>query len=101
MKSNSKITEPTAQENTVIEQQAVEDNTVLTDVQLQEMKPASEVLSSSLLNKLKRGRPKASITKVSTTVRFTKETLEYFKSTGKGWQTRMDEVLTEYAKTHH
>lgn len=46
------------------------------------------------------GRPKSKVTKVSTTMRFDQETLDYFKSTGKGWQTRMSNVLTEYAKAH-
>jgi len=34
----------------------------------------------------------------------TKDTLvgvvDYFRSTGKGWQTRMDEVLKEYVVSH-
>ena len=42
-----------------------------------------------------RGKQKAP-TKVKTTVRFSPEVLEYFKGTGDGWQTRMDEVLREY-----
>ena len=33
---------------------------------------------------------------VSTTVRFDAEVLEYFRATGKGWQTRMNEVLRGY-----
>ena len=46
------------------------------------------------------GRPKATVTKVSTTLRFDASTLAYFKEQGKGWQTRMNEVLTEYVKAH-
>ncbi|MDE0907610.1 MAG: BrnA antitoxin family protein [SAR324 cluster bacterium] len=33
---------------------------------------------------------------VSTTVRFDAEVLEFFRATGKGWQTRMNEVLRGY-----
>ena len=33
---------------------------------------------------------------VLTTVRFDAEVLEFFRATGKGWQTRMNEVLRGY-----
>ncbi len=42
------------------------------------------------------GRPKAEVTKERITIRLDPEVLEYFRATGKGWQTRMDEVLREY-----
>ena len=34
--------------------------------------------------------------KVSVTVRFSPEVLDYFRGTGDGWQTRMDEALKRY-----
>ena len=34
--------------------------------------------------------------KVSVTVRFSPEVLDYFRATGDGWQTRMDEALKRY-----
>jgi uncharacterized protein (DUF4415 family) len=37
-------------------------------------------------------------TKEQVSVRYSPEVLEYFRSTGKGWQTRMDEVLQQYVK---
>ncbi|KJV06760.1 hypothetical protein VZ94_09250 [Methylocucumis oryzae] len=46
-----------------------------------------------------RGKQKAP-TKVSTTVRFSPEVLAYFRSTGKGWQKRMDDALKEWLKEH-
>ncbi len=39
------------------------------------------------------GRPKAETTKQSVTVRFDPEVVDYFKSGGPGWQTRMNDVL--------
>jgi uncharacterized protein (DUF4415 family) len=37
-------------------------------------------------------------TKVAVTVRYSAEVIEYFKSTGEGWQTRMNEALQDYVK---
>ena len=39
-------------------------------------------------------------TKVAVTVRYSAEVVEYFKSTGEGWQTRMNAALREWLKTH-
>lgn len=47
---------------------------------------------------LKRGRPKAAVKKVSTTIRLDADVLEAFKSTGHGWQTRINRVLREWLK---
>jgi len=46
------------------------------------------------------GRPKAEVTKDRITIRLSKEVTEYFRATGKGWQSRMDEVLREYVASH-
>jgi len=43
-----------------------------------------------------RGRPKSATTKQLVSVRYSREVLTYFKSTGEGWQSRMDRVLREY-----
>lgn len=43
-----------------------------------------------------RGRPKSETRKQLVSVRYSPEVLAYFKSTGEGWQTRMDGVLREY-----
>jgi uncharacterized protein (DUF4415 family) len=40
-----------------------------------------------------RGRPKSGNAKQLVSVRYSPNVLEYFKSTGQGWQSRMDEVL--------
>ena len=38
--------------------------------------------------------------KVLLSVRFSPEVVEYFKSTGEGWQTRMNEALKEWVASH-
>ena len=43
-----------------------------------------------------RGRPKSDNPKQLVSVRYSQEVLAYFKSTGDGWQSRMDGVLREY-----
>ena len=45
-----------------------------------------------------RGRPKAEVKKQLVSVRYSSEVLLYFKSTGAGWQSRMDKVLLDYVK---
>lgn len=43
-----------------------------------------------------RGRPKSENRKQLVSVRYSPEVLDYFKSTGEGWQSRMDGVLQQY-----
>ncbi len=43
--------------------------------------------------KVKRGRPKADATKISTTLRLDAEVLEAFKNDGAGWQSRINATL--------
>jgi uncharacterized protein (DUF4415 family) len=75
----------------------------LTRADIRAMRPAKDVLSKHLLGilpKRKRGErglqkePK----KISVTVRYSPEVVKYFKDTGEGWQTRMDDVLKNYIK---
>ncbi|PWC13410.1 hypothetical protein DDT56_15270 [Brenneria corticis] len=47
----------------------------------------------------KPGRPKGSA-KTTTTIRLDDEVLEAFRATGKGWQTRVNDVLKEWLATH-
>jgi uncharacterized protein (DUF4415 family) len=47
-----------------------------------------------------RGRPKSTNPKQLVSVRYSAEVLEYFKSTGEGWQSRMDGVLRQYVTRH-
>jgi uncharacterized protein (DUF4415 family) len=45
-----------------------------------------------------RGRPKSEKKKLLVSVRYSPEVLGYFKSTGEGWQSRMDSVLRAYVE---
>jgi uncharacterized protein (DUF4415 family) len=45
-----------------------------------------------------RGRPKSESKKLLLSVRYSPEVVAYFKSTGEGWQSRMDGVLREYVE---
>ena len=59
----------------------------LTDSQLKAMVPM-------------RGRPKSENKKLLVSVRYSPEVVAYFRSTGEGWQARMDGVLKQYVQRH-
>jgi uncharacterized DUF497 family protein len=53
-------------------------------------------LDSMVPLKALRGRPKSGKAKKLVSLRYSPEVLEYFRSTGEGWQARMDGVLKKY-----
>lgn len=67
--------------------------------------PDAQPLTSEQLNAMVpiralRGRPKSAKTKQLVSIRYSPEVLAYFKSTGEGWQSRIDKVLREYVVQH-
>ena len=44
--------------------------------------------------------PQQSPTKLAVTVRYNAEVIAYFKATGDGWQTRMNDALREWVAEH-
>jgi len=72
-------------------------------------RPATEVLpeilgpdvTAELLRRRpgQRGAQKAP-RKKSVTLRYSPEVIAYFRATGRGWQSRMDEALKEWIKMH-
>ena len=94
----SKISKrPTIQMPTVEEDKAITaaaksdpDAQPLTSTQLKAMVPIRAL----------RGRPKSEHKKLLLSVRYSQEVVEFFKSTGEGWQSRMDGVLREYVARH-
>ncbi|MBL0701209.1 MAG: BrnA antitoxin family protein [Desulfosarcina sp.] len=46
------------------------------------------------------GRPKLENRKQSLTIRLNPEVLYFFKSQGKGWQTRINDTLQNYVNSH-
>lgn len=75
----------------------------LTREDFKRSRPACEVVPE-ICRASREGRlrgPQKVPTKVQTTVRLSREVLNFFKSTGRGWQTRIDKALKEYVKSHH
>jgi uncharacterized protein (DUF4415 family) len=67
--------------------------------------PDAQPLSPSQLKamvpmKALRGRPKSENKKLLVSVRYSPEVVNYFKSTGEGWQSLMDSVLRRYVSRH-
>lgn len=83
---------PTAEEDTaiVLAARADLDAQPLTDAQLAAMVPMRSL----------RGRPKLESKKLLLSVRYSPEVVAFFKSTGEGWQSRMDGVLRKYVAKH-
>ena len=83
---------PTAAEDKAITAAAKSDPDAqpLTPAQLKAMVPLRSL----------RGRPKSANKKLLVSVRYSPEVVAYFKSTGEGWQSRMDGVLRQYVLRH-
>jgi uncharacterized protein (DUF4415 family) len=79
---------PTAREDRKIRAAAKADPDAqpLTSAQLKSMVPLRTV----------RGRPRSKKKKLLVSIRYSVEVVEYFRSTGEGWQSRMDGVLRAY-----
>ena len=88
----STILMPTAEEDKVITAAAKSDPDAqpLTTKQLKAMVPIRAL----------RGRPRSENKKLLVSVRYSPEVVAYFKSTGEGWQSRMDGVLRKYVTRH-
>jgi uncharacterized protein (DUF4415 family) len=86
------IVPPTPEEDAEIVAAALNDPDAqpLTDAQLAAMVPIRAMS----------GRPKTESTKVLLSVRYSPEVVAFFKSTGAGWQSRMDAVLRDYVDRH-
>lgn len=68
------------------------------DPDAQPLKPKQ--LKSMVPLRTLRGRPKSDNKKLLVSVRYSPEVVAYFKSTGEGWQSRMDEALRAYVEQH-
>jgi uncharacterized protein (DUF4415 family) len=65
------------------------DATPLTEEQMGQMVPLKAL----------RGRPRLANRKQLVSIRYSPEVLDYFRSSGAGWQSRMDAVLREYVES--
>ena len=82
---------PSGDEDVVISSAALSDadNQPLTQEQLKSFK-----------RYVPRGRPPGSATKTQVTLRIDSDILETFKAAGAGWQTRINEVLKDWTRSH-
>ncbi len=72
------------------------DSPPLTDEMLSRMRPVEELHPE--IPRRVRGAQR-SPKKVPVSIRLSPEVIDYFKSTGKGWQTRLDDALREYVNS--
>lgn len=72
-------------------------------------RPAREVLreqfgdavAAEMLKPKQRGRPRLAKPKVLLSLHFSQDVIDYFRSTGAGWQTRINAALREWIKDHN
>lgn len=74
------------------------DSPELTDEELARMRPAREVLPPEFFEGIEearraRGRPSVAAPKQVVSIRLDPDVIAKFKATGKGWQSRINEVL--------
>ena len=65
------------------------DTRELTDAELAELRPLSQMTRAP-------GRPKAEATKRAVSIRLDADVLAGLRATGKGWQTRVNDVMREW-----
>jgi len=71
----------------------------LTKAEIARMRPATEVVPDIVEAwRRSRGRPRKAATKQQITLRLSPEVLAFFRKQGRGWQTRVDEVLSRSVK---
>ena len=106
---NSRVTKPvTDEEDAQIRHAAASDPDAreLTDAELDELRPAHDMLPMIFGNKnaeqlmRRRGRPASAATKELVSVRYDRDVLDAFRASGEGWQTRMNTALREWATEH-
>jgi uncharacterized protein (DUF4415 family) len=62
--------------------------------------PHTDEELAEALPRMRRGRPLAATTKERITIRLTRSVVDQFRSTGDGWQTRLDAALQDWLKDH-
>lgn len=69
----------------------------LTKADIARMRPATEVVPKIVeAYRRSRGRPPKVVTKRQVTLRLSPDVLAFFRKQGRGWQTKIDEVLNRY-----
>jgi len=80
-----------------------DDNPEWTKEDFAESRPAAEILpefigekAAQTLTQHRRGRPQKPIKKINQTLRLDADVVEAYRQEGKGWQTRINEVLRQH-----
>jgi uncharacterized protein (DUF4415 family) len=108
MSKKRNIVMPTDEEDAAITRAAAAepDARELSNDAMERMRPARDVLPLQIGAKRagdllkRRGRPPGGNNKVATNVRYDRDVVDAFKATGDGWQTRMNDVLRDWAQSH-
>ncbi len=98
-----KIKPPSDKENAAINRGIAKDPDTWepTDGEFARMRPAEEIAPEVVAAyRRSRGRPKKENPKVSMTLRVDPTVVDFFRATGKGWQTRINDILRKYVETH-
>jgi uncharacterized protein (DUF4415 family) len=84
----------------------VDDNPAWGEAEFTRARPAEEVLpelfgEQTAAKMVKpRGRPRSANPKTPLKLRIDPDVIDAYKAQGEGWQTRMNDALREYAKSH-
>ncbi|MBN6710475.1 toxin-antitoxin system, antitoxin component [Canicola haemoglobinophilus] len=76
------------------------ENTEYTEEELDQFRPIQDVMPAEFLTMVKRHRGKQKApTKQAITIRLSPEVVNAFKATGKGWQSRINEILLKHVNS--
>jgi uncharacterized protein (DUF4415 family) len=89
------MTKPTFKGYTQADWDAVSDNPEWTKEDFEKAVPFAEMFPE-LAATIKRRGPQRAPTKVSTTLRLSRDVVDQFRATGQGWQSRIDSALREW-----
>ncbi len=78
---------------------AISDNPELTAEDVSGAKPFAEAFPEFAATMRRRGQQRLP-TKVSTTIRLSREVVDHFRAEGAGWQSRIDNALREWIARH-
>lgn len=83
-----------------------DENPEWTEEDFANARPATEVLTEIFPKEVaaamlkSRGRPRKEVTKAAVNIRLSPDVIDAFRATGRGWQTRVDEALKDWLKSH-